>query len=320
MKITLLDHLPAECDVLADASTTATFYHTSTWLHSLAKTLSGLTLRCLVAEDGGVFSGYLPFFFVRMGPLQRAWSLPFGTYGGPVAAGNSAVIPMLLDEYRRATNRRDVIETGWVDFHGIAPASAKRGTPGTTQIVDLSQGFDHVWDNLFARDKRKRARKATRDGVTVERCSDASGVDSHYGIYSERVSSFGTQEAFPVSLFEELFTRGGDRVRLFLAWHQGHVVGSHFNFYHKDAVVAWYGMASAAGDNVQAGTLLYTDCIRDACTDGFTSYNLGASLGRQSLIDYKESLGGATYTYDTHIRRTVLGRFGATVRRLRRRG
>src|SRR5262245_64482785 len=74
-----VEHLAAECR-------DATFYHSRTWVESVAKTYPGMTFRCLVARDAGAPSGFLPYFVLRRGPLLTAWSMPFGAYGGPVAA------------------------------------------------------------------------------------------------------------------------------------------------------------------------------------------------------------------------------------------
>jgi hypothetical protein len=87
------------------------------------------------------------------------------------------------------------------------------------------------------------------------------------------------------------------------------------NFYYRDSVTAWYGMTSTRAGDTQAGTLLYAVCMREACEAGFTAYNLGASLGRRSLIEYKESLGGTARVYRTLVRRRLLGSLAALARR-----
>lgn len=315
MNITLLDTLPEEVDPIAVASPEASFYHTRPWLESLAVT-SGLELRCLVAREGGGIRGFLPFFFGRTGPFRRAWSLPYGTYGGPATAGDEEAFDGLLATYAALLERPRVIETGWVDFRNRRPGA--RGLKSVTHVVDLAGGFDAVWSERFASDRRKRARRASRLGVVVETSQAADDLEAHYRIYARRVRAFGTQAPFPLELFQELKSRGGENVRLFVARHDGEVVGGHFNFYHGSEVIAWYGMTSERGDELQAGTLLYAECIRDACERGLSTYNLGGSLARQSLIDYKVSLGGEAYQYATRIERSALGTLGARIKHLGR--
>jgi CelD/BcsL family acetyltransferase involved in cellulose biosynthesis len=136
-------------------------------------------------------------------------------------------------------------------------------------------------------------------------------------VYRERLQGWKSNGGHPETLFFALIEHGGDSVRLYVAEHEGVIVGGHLNFYYKDAVIAWYGMTSARAGDTQAGTLLYSVCMREACEAGFRTYNLGASLGKRSLIEYKESLGGAPHSYRM-LRRRRLGRVAALVRRASR--
>jgi CelD/BcsL family acetyltransferase involved in cellulose biosynthesis len=319
MKVTLHDHVPAECDPVSAADAETTFYHTRPWLESVDAIYDTMNLACLVAEDGGGVVGYLPFFFVHTGPFLRAWTLPFGTYGGPLSAGDAPARSALLSRYAGLLSRPRVVEVGWIDYTDSAGRDGWTTRRSETHIVDLAGGFADVWENRLGRDRRKRARRAGRLGVVVERSSRIADLRAHYDVYVERMRGFGTSAVQPWELFERLFTSAGERVRLYVARHEGDVVGAHFNFCHRDTVIAWYGMATERGDELQAGTLLYVECMRDSCEDGFARYNLGGSLGKSSLAAFKESLGGQPHAYATRLRRSLLGRAGAAVRALGRR-
>jgi CelD/BcsL family acetyltransferase involved in cellulose biosynthesis len=319
MKVTLHDHVPAECDAVATSDAETTFYHTRPWLECVDASYQTMSLACLVAEDGGGVVGYLPFFFVHTGPFRRAWSLPFGTYGGPLSAGGAQVRSALMARYTGLLSRPRVVEVGWIDYTDPAERDGWETRPSETHVVDLTGGFDDVWENRLGRDRRKRARRAERLGVAVERSLHVADLRAHYDVYVERMRGFGTSVVQPWELFERLFTTASEQVRLYVARHEGEVVGAHFNFCHRDTVIAWYGMATERGDELQAGTLLYVECMRESCRDGFGRYNLGGSLGKPSLASFKESLGGQPYTYATRLRRSLLGRAGAAMRGLGRR-
>jgi CelD/BcsL family acetyltransferase involved in cellulose biosynthesis len=143
-------------------------------------------------------------------------------------------------------------------------------------------------------------------------------VARFYAVYRSRLAAWEERAGHPEALFRGLVARGGNRVRLYLAEHQGDVVGGHFNFYYKDDVTAWYGMASRHGDELHAGTLLYATAMREACADNFATYNLGASLGKSSLEEYKRSLGGEPHTYSVVCTRRLVGRIAARLRGRRR--
>ena len=317
MDIAVLDSLPPELDPLADAAPRATFYHTRVWLGALAAAYPHLALRCLVASDAGTVRGFLPFFVSRRGPFRAAWSLPFGTYGGPVGNGGE-VDRALLDKFRRELGRPGTIEIGWVDMHNSAPAAGASVETATTHIVDLTGGFDSVWNERFDKPRRRRVRRAEEHGVEVRLAEGDEDVRRFVDVYRARLDAWNSGAGHPETLFRELVARGvGGRVRLFLAVHAGEIVGGHLNLYHRRSVIAWYGMASTRGDELNAGTLLYARCIRDACETGYTDYNLGASLGKRSLIEYKESLGGVEYRYRIIRHRRLAGRIVGVLRGLR---
>ncbi|UCH83432.1 MAG: GNAT family N-acetyltransferase, partial [Candidatus Latescibacterota bacterium] len=120
---------------------------------------------------------------------------------------------------------------------------------------------------------------------------------------------------YPASLFVELFARGEGSVQLFLARRGSELLGGHFNLYFRDTVIAWNGVTIDSGAGTQASTLLYSECIRDACERGFTRYNLGSSLGKSTLVGYKESLGAQSHGYRTAVWRSAGGKIASMMTR-----
>ncbi|MEJ2722140.1 MAG: GNAT family N-acetyltransferase [bacterium] len=126
---------------------------------------------------------------------------------------------------------------------------------------------------------------------------------------------FTTREAVS-GASAELFVRGKGNVRLFLATRGGELLGGHLNLYFKDTVIAWNGVTRDTGAGTQASTLLYSECIRDACERGYRYYNLGSSLGKSTLVGYKEALGASPHHYRTARWRSVGGRIASVLMRL----
>jgi CelD/BcsL family acetyltransferase involved in cellulose biosynthesis len=315
MKLELLDTFPAELDAVADASPRATFYHTGAWMQALADAYPRMSLRCLVARDGDAAVAYLPYFVSRRGPFSTLWSLPFGTYGGPVGVADDGACDELLRAYRRRILRPGVCETGWVDFRNARTGQAGETIESETHLVDISAGFEEVWNARYDKPRRRRVRRAEEAGITVHRAVGLDDVLRFFRVYRERLREWDTGAGHPERLFTSLVERGGERVRLYLACQGEEVLGGHLNLYYKEEVIAWYGMASARGGELQAGTLLYATCMREACEAGYRSYNLGSSLGKASLIDYKQSLGGVPYRYRAFRQRRLAARLAAALRR-----
>jgi CelD/BcsL family acetyltransferase involved in cellulose biosynthesis len=318
MLIRTIDTYDGDLEHVADISDTATFYHSRIWIESLAATFPRLSFRCLVSQTGDSVSGFLPYFTVRRGPLHTAWSLPFGTYGGPVAL-NSDAAAELIEAYARTVPSIGTLTIGWIDYHNAglrAPVAGWKKKVISTHRIDISGGYDQLWEETLDRQRKKRTRRAERLGVEVRRTTASQDLESYYEIYSQRIDQWGGSTRYPRSLFATLLERGGDSVRLYVAEHDGEIVGGHFNFYHRDTVTAWMGVTTRESNHVQAGTLLYIQCLRDACKEGYRLYNLGGSLDKPTLIEFKESLGGTPYEYCQYTRRSFLGRAAAWVKRV----
>ena len=316
MRIEIVDQFSAALDELALRSSDATFYHTGTWIESLARAFPSMRFQCLAAKSGSEITGYLPFFVLRKGPFGAVWSLPFGTYGGPVSLGDEDVRRSLVGAYAALRKRRGIHEIGLVDFSNRVCDRPFRAEEAATHLIKLEGNFDDVWDRAFEKSKRRQTRKALREGLTVAEARSIEEVSRYYEIYVQRVEKWNEGFRYPEKLFAELFTRGKGAVKLFVARLGDELLGGHLNFYFKDAVIAWNGVARDTADGTQASTLLYSECVRHACQNGYRSYNLGSSLGKRSLIDYKESLGGVSYTYRTVRWRSATGHVAGAIRTL----
>jgi len=296
MNIEIVDGIPDGLDEFCASSRAATFYQTSNWLEPLSHWLTSMDVRCLVATHVGEVVGYLPYFVRRRGPFEAIWSNPLGTYGGPVARTDGEF--QELAEYFFSLRRsKNVFEVGLVDFGNRLATAGMRREENTTHILHLIPDFEALSSEIFERSKRRQTRKAIREGLTVSEAQTHDEVRAYYAIYRGRIAAWQQRICLPESLFIDLFDR--DNVKLFLAYHDTALLGGHMNFYFDDAVIAWNGVTSEDSRGVQASTLLYSKCIEHACENGFKTYNLGASLGKPSLIGYKEALGGKPYSYQS---------------------
>jgi hypothetical protein len=316
MRVETVEQFSPDLDEIALVSPEATFYHTGAWLGSLSLSFPSLRLRCLVAKSGSEVLGYLPFFLSKRGPLGAVWSLPFGTYGGPVCRGDEDVRRTLVEEYTRLRTQRSIHEVGLVDFSDRVDVRLFRVETASTHIIALKESFDDVWETAFEKSKRRQTRKALKEGLTVAEAGSLEELSRYYAIYLGRVDEWGERSRYPERLFAELFKIGGGKVRLFIARRGDEMLGGHLNLYFRDTVIAWNGVVRDTADGTQASTLLYAECLKHACRGGYRSYNLGGSLGKQSLVDYKESLGGVPHRYRTVRWRSGVGSIAAAIKNI----
>src|SRR5262245_17945608 len=135
MKVEVADTFPPELDAVALGSPRATFYHTHAWLESLGEGYPRLSRRCLIAHEGPHARAFLPYSAARRGPFVSLWSLPFGTYGGPV--GDDGACAELLRAFDRESRKRPVVEAGIVDFDNAFEWNAGAAETMVTHVVDI---------------------------------------------------------------------------------------------------------------------------------------------------------------------------------------
>jgi hypothetical protein len=176
MRIEISQRFSADLDEVALNSPEATFYHTGTWIESLSHAYPSMRFECLIAKSGAETIGFLPYFLVKKGPIRAVWSMPFGTYGGPVALGDDSVRRSLLDAYARKRGKPSVHEIGIVDFHNSISLGAGpfEFEDAATHLIELETDFEKVWKHGFEKSKRRQTRKARREGLSV---TEARSVD-----------------------------------------------------------------------------------------------------------------------------------------------
>ena len=205
-----------------------------------------------------------------------------------------------------------------MDYHNVFPDLGGKVEPDETHLVDISQGLEAAWQK-DSRHRRKRRnadlRHAREAGVEIRRASGTEDVELFYAVCERRLEGRGAS-VYPRQLFASLVKRGGERVRIHLAWRGETVLGGLLCFHYRDSVLAWHGMSSRDGSDVQAGKLMVATCMDEAGREGYRTFNLGASLGKSSLVWFKESMGGEAHPYRTIRHRRLPSRLVAALRRV----
>jgi CelD/BcsL family acetyltransferase involved in cellulose biosynthesis len=317
MRLVTLDEYPPELASVAERSSDATFYHSPVWIDALRRVFPSMSFRCLVAEEGNQPVGYLPFFYIHKGPVKIIWSMPFGTYGGPVTLDSQSVRRTLLGKLAETGRGFWTYETGCVDRWNRPAGDPFKTMERTTHILDLEPGFESIWSNQFDKSKRKQTRRAEREGVTIVESTGETEAKQFYRIYARRIGEAGGKLHYPEALFVELAGRGGDFTRLFLAYLGGELLGGQLNFYYGPEVIAWYGITTIESRERHAGTALYTHIIRHACDHGYQRLNLGGSIGKVSVMDYKSSFGAEPHLYCISTIRAPVQRVAAALKRFK---
>jgi hypothetical protein len=277
----------------------ATFFHTCAWLDSLEKAFGDFKALWLTAREAGVLAGAMPVVRIARGPFSYLWSLPFGTYGEPLAR-DRRVRDALLDEFFRLARAPRCLAAGAVLFGEEAPPGVPRGfgvAMEECRLVPLERGFDDIWSTQWSAKRRQLARRGLDAGVVVRSLETEEEVRRFHSIYAGESRAWGGVHPYPERLFIELFRRRSGEVLFWGAFLDGDLLGGHIDFYHGEMAQAWQGGMTERAREFETGAILIKSAMEEACRRGCRVFNLGSSGGNRGILFFKESLGGRERRY-----------------------
>lgn len=163
---------------------------------------------------------------------------------------------------------------------------------------DLLTGMNQLW--------RRNIKKAAKAGVVVEQAGAADLPDFHrvYAETAERDHFIPRPLSYFQRMFEVMLAEDPDRIRLYLARHEGDVVAA--TTWVRVGRHTWYsyGASTAAKREVQGSTAIQWRMMRDALAAGATIYDLrgitdtiASDDPHIGLIRFKVATGGEAVEY-----------------------
>jgi lipid II:glycine glycyltransferase (peptidoglycan interpeptide bridge formation enzyme) len=250
-------------------------------------------------------------FGIRIGPpvVTARWSAQQVKDG--IADDAVGSLTELAPTERSATGARVVSqlhELGWrcqsvaggfaagqPQYNFQVPLVEADGTPRAED--DVLKGMNQLW--------RRNIKKAAKLGVEVRRGDPATDLKAFHDLYvltAER-DHFTPR---PLRYFETMFAalgadaeHPGDRIRLYLAHHEGDLVAS--TIWIRVGAHAWYsyGASSTEKREVRGSNAIQWQMIRDALEAGAHVYDLrgitdtlASDDGHVGLIQFKVGTGG----------------------------
>ncbi|MVA74677.1 peptidoglycan bridge formation glycyltransferase FemA/FemB family protein [Auraticoccus sp. F435] len=162
----------------------------------------------------------------------------------------------------------------------------------------LLKGMNQLW--------RRNIRKAEKSGVTV-RIGDRSDLPAFHRVYAETAARDGFTPR-PLSYFETMLDalqpEAEDRIRLYLAEHEGDLVAA--TIWTRVGGHVWYAYGASTSEkrDVRGSNAIQWRMIRDALAAGADVYDLrgitdsvASDDPHLGLIQFKVGTGGEAYTY-----------------------
>ncbi len=274
-------------------------------------------------------------FGVRMGPpvITARWSAAQVKDGiasddvrrlGEIAPSErnpagAAVVSQLNELGWRLQAVEGGFAAGQPQFNFQIPLADEDGSPRTAD--DVMAGMNQLW--------RRNIRKADKEGVVVEQGDPAEELKLFHDLYvhtAERDHFTPRPLSYFRTMFDALLAEDPDRIRLYLARHEGDLVAS--TIWIRVGGHSWYsyGASSTHKREVRGSNAIQWRMIQDSLEAGADVYDLrgitdtlDSDDSHVGLIQFKVGTGGEAVEYvgewDLPLRRTLYKAFEVYMRR-----
>lgn len=271
---------------LLESSDNPSVYQTIEWL-DVFKSLS-CDLEFVEASEGTL----VPFVCKGLGPLRRAYSLPYDTYGGPVGV-NGAEVP--FDEVVKAL---DIPSVRMVDYSRILTNTNSNVEETSTHLIDLTSGYDAVASG-YTRMNQRAIKQAGQRGLRIKVIEKEEELPAFHRLYCRTLLKHGTRPLplrFFVSIFRTMVPKR--MAKYYVAIHGGGVVAGNLVLYYKNQAYDWAWAYDETYLYLRPTNALIDRAIQDAIEAGASSLNLGSSPSNgKGIIEFKENFGAKKYPY-----------------------
>lgn len=193
------------------------------------------------------------------------------------------------------------------------PAGVRR-IPRRSHILDLDQGFEVIWTQRFAAQKRTAVRKSERLNVTVDVDTTGRLVPVFYDLLTKSFDRWGHQQHEPKLLtrlrgkmrdplkkFSTAARLLGPKMRIWVAYFEGAPAAAIITLEGINTAYARGAMDKELAAMSRANDLLQKLAIEHAANSGCRYYQMGESGWSKPLSLFKESFGARPYEYGEYI-------------------
>lgn len=264
----------------------ATAFHRVEWLDAV-ETATGHKTHILLSEQDGAIRSALPLHEVHSPLFGRALvSIGFGVGGGVVGEGDAALFAAAQELAVRLN----------------CPSLELRGGPlpqGPEWHVktDSHAGFvmplaadDDAQLLTIPRKQRAEVRRGLGYNMEVRTGRSADDRAMHYAVYAESVRNLGTP-VFPKRLFDAVMDAFGDDADVLTVLQDGQPLASVLSFYHRGAVMPYWGGGVFAARTMRANDVMYYALMNHARGRGCDRFDFGRSKVDTGAYHFKRNWG-----------------------------
>ncbi len=292
---------PRAWESLCRGDSRSTLFTHPRWMEAVTRAFPGDRPLFLVALDGDRALGMIPLIRRRRLGLEQYLSLPFGTHGGPLlspeagpetAAGLARGFSELVGGPRVMRFEMTVFNPTPVLEEGLIAEMGRHGRRVTTHLIDLTKGFDHLWNGAYDRNTRNCVRMSERAGVTAAEETGPDALAVLHRLHEEQARTWTGIQAFSAGSLRAVCDTLGEDARIYIARKDGAPLMACLFLEHDGREVRpWVSGTAPEARPVRASHLLYNNALRDACERGRSVWDFGGSGGNRGIEFFKQSFG-----------------------------
>ena len=148
--------------------------------------------------------------------------------------------------------------------------------------IDLSKGKNYVWGQ-FKKNLRQNISRAIKRGISVEEGSKEELERIYESIkmrYNEQSKMTSISKEYLLDLYDAFYP---EKMRIFVAKHNGEIVGGMVDLYHKKKVISWLGNVKMNVASVSPNELLQWEAIRYTIEYGMNYYEDNLNLSNKTI-------------------------------------
>lgn len=281
---------------LVSTDVTSTFYHTPLWHELVVKTFKNYrnASKGFVFNDGT--KAVFPFIEVKSRGFfrgeSRLKSSICGGYGGIISNGTLAEEQQQqINNFITSMRASISIECNPFAEGYTLPDSFSRKRD-FVHFIPLEKGEDSIYKNL-SRGAKRSLNRADEQGVVVRRIQAQEELKSYFEVYRSTLKRWGdaTRVTFPEKIFNTMFHKGGDAVKIWVAEKESKVIAVLTLVYWNRMVHGFHAAALKEYFDCCPNNILHMEAIRDAIKNNYRYYDFGASGEMEGVIRFKESMG-----------------------------
>jgi hypothetical protein len=178
---------------------------------------------------------------------------------------------------------------------GSPPANAAAGR-ATTHVLDLTVGFEQLWNEAFSPKNRNKCRKAENAGVQAQNESTPAMARVYHEIYAAASAKWGyTEPPYPPELFAALLE--SPDAQLWIARLDQEPIAGTVLLRGSHDLLSWSTAILPGRQELAPNNALLRAAIEAACDAGVRYVDFGASEGLPGVAKFKESFGAQPQDY-----------------------